>query len=246
MFNVKKTTLENGLCRAMRCKSPAVNARLCQLHWVAWDTAGQPPLEPAAPSTALATTPAPDLSAEIKPQRFSAEKALALLSIAPLSTQAQLDWMGEARAEVRRQIEAVEQRRTAITKPLNEAKRSVDALFKPLQETLAACLKCTNDRLTAYAAGQRAAQDQALKQVELGARTESILAVAHGGGPALPASVVERSTWTFEVEDDTKVPPQFMCVDRSAVTIAVRQGVRDIPGIRIFQEHSIAARPGAV
>lgn len=51
-----------------------------------------------------------------------------------------------------------------------------------------------------------------------------------------------RRTWKFEVEEPGKVPVEFLSVDEKKIKAAVAYGVRDIPGVRIFQEASIAVR----
>lgn len=48
-------------------------------------------------------------------------------------------------------------------------------------------------------------------------------------------TVSENRTWTWEVEDFSKVPLQYLTVDRGMVTKAVKGGAREIPGIRIFE-----------
>ena len=51
-----------------------------------------------------------------------------------------------------------------------------------------------------------------------------------------------RKTWTFEVTDDTLVPREYLVVDEGVISLAVRKGTRDIPGVRIFQQESLAVR----
>lgn len=51
-----------------------------------------------------------------------------------------------------------------------------------------------------------------------------------------------RRVWTFEVEDAGKVPREFLCVDEKKIREAIRSGAREIPGVRIFQDLSVAVR----
>ena len=55
-------------------------------------------------------------------------------------------------------------------------------------------------------------------------------------------SATLRTTWDFEVKDETQVPRAYLMVDESKIRIAVRAGIRDVPGIKIFQIQSISGR----
>lgn len=49
-----------------------------------------------------------------------------------------------------------------------------------------------------------------------------------------------RRRWIFEVEDAAKVPRNFLIVDEKAIRAAIAEGAREIAGVRIFQETSVA------
>lgn len=53
-----------------------------------------------------------------------------------------------------------------------------------------------------------------------------------------------RTTWKFEVIDVTKVPAAYLQVNSAIVNAAIRgkDGLRDIPGLRIFEEQEAANR----
>lgn len=51
-----------------------------------------------------------------------------------------------------------------------------------------------------------------------------------------------RKTWTFRVTDLEKVPVEYLSVNEKAIRDSIRDGRREIPGIEIFQETSIAVR----
>lgn len=51
-----------------------------------------------------------------------------------------------------------------------------------------------------------------------------------------------RKNWTFQIEDEVSVPREFLVVDEKKIRAAVREGVREIPGVRIFEEESMAIR----
>ena len=51
-----------------------------------------------------------------------------------------------------------------------------------------------------------------------------------------------RGRWVHAVTDMNTVPRQYMMVNDAAVKAAIKAGVRDIPGINIFQEQKIGVR----
>jgi len=48
--------------------------------------------------------------------------------------------------------------------------------------------------------------------------------------------------WTFEVQDATKVPREYMIVHEPSIRQAINAGIREIPGVRIYQDESITLR----
>lgn len=48
-----------------------------------------------------------------------------------------------------------------------------------------------------------------------------------------------RRRWTFEITDASAIPDEYYTLDEIAVRRAIGNGVRSIPGIRIFQENSV-------
>lgn len=45
-----------------------------------------------------------------------------------------------------------------------------------------------------------------------------------------------KDNWTYEITDLVKVPAHFLIVNDAAVKLAVKQGARDIPGLRIWND----------
>lgn len=51
--------------------------------------------------------------------------------------------------------------------------------------------------------------------------------------------VATRKVWDFEVVDKALVPDQYWELDERAIRMAVTSGLRNIPGVRIFQKESL-------
>lgn len=93
---------------------------------------------------------------------------------------------------------------------------------------------------------QRKAEKERQKQIDK--------AEAKGEAPPPPApipkvevpktteGITTVKTWTYEVENIDKVPREYLALDSGAVMRAVREGIREIPGIRIYQKETVKVR----
>lgn len=52
----------------------------------------------------------------------------------------------------------------------------------------------------------------------------------------------QRMEWTFEIQDEAKVPREYLAVNEQKIRQAVKMGVREIPGVRIFEKASTVFR----
>ena len=51
-----------------------------------------------------------------------------------------------------------------------------------------------------------------------------------------------RMVWTFEVVDLAQVPAEFLAVNDTAVRQAIKDGTREIPGLKIYQKPTVAIK----
>jgi len=51
-----------------------------------------------------------------------------------------------------------------------------------------------------------------------------------------------KKTWVWELENTDQVPRQFLCLDEKKIDEAVKQGIRKIPGIQIYEKESMTMR----
>lgn len=49
-----------------------------------------------------------------------------------------------------------------------------------------------------------------------------------------------RKVWKFEVTDPMAVPGEFLVINETAIRDAIKAGIRTIPGVRIYEEASLA------
>jgi hypothetical protein len=135
----------------------------------------------------------------------------------------------------------IEKARLKITAPLNLSLKEANDLFRNLTAPLGqARMLLTNKILVWKQAETKRIEAEEAKSRKLQEYHESV-----GHNVSAP-KVLERldnkigntqtvKFWTFEVEDTAKVPDQYKVVNSSLITQAIRDGVRIIPGVKIFQ-----------
>lgn len=159
----------------------------------------------------------------------------------------------------------VEERRQFFVKPLNDQVRRVNDFFKEMLRPLETADRILREKVLAYR------QEQERKRREEEARLRKMLEkeqkklereAAKQGLPAPPpiptptasvapqpktvegslGAVSAKLVWDFEIEDETKIPREFLMVNEKAIRAAIKAGVRRIPGVRIFQREELAVR----
>jgi len=155
----------------------------------------------------------------------------------------------EVLRKIKQRKTTIEDERKKITKPLNASLKQVNALFKNLSEPLSEADKIIRQKILAFRAKreEQAAKRQAklLEKAETAEeeeddeeRAEELTEQAAKVVPLVGSSTTSKR-WTFTVEEPSVVPRKYMMVDDRAIRAAVRNGVRDIPGVKIYQEEGL-------
>jgi len=159
-------------------------------------------------------------------------------------------------------FKAIEHARKEIVKEPNEFIRGVNAFAKVYTAKLKAIESELKAKINSYSVKQemirreaeRKAQDEARKlqaKIDAEAKKKNIKPVVVPP-PVLPVkseptrtaegSASTRKVWAWEVEDHSLIPFKWMVLDEKKVNQAVRLGMRNIPGIRIYQETKTVLR----
>lgn len=158
---------------------------------------------------------------------------------------------------------AIERLRKELVQAPNDYVKSVNGLAKSFTERLGSIQSSVRGKLGAYASRveleRRKAEEAARKaQAEVQARlnaeakeanvepvqiapvvmpkAQSVVRSASGG------SATQKKVWKFEVTDVAQVSREYLVVNESLVRQHVANGVREIPGVRIFEDIQIALR----
>lgn len=158
-------------------------------------------------------------------------------------------------------LKMLEVERKRITAPLNDSLKAANSLFKRFSDPLDQALLVVKGkiltfkreeenriraeqeaaRLEAEALRKKAMEENApellMEPVEI--KTEAPVDLKAKGDFG---SVTTQKRWTFDVMNEFDVPREYCVVDRTKIAAAIRSGVRDINGIKIYQTESAVIR----
>lgn len=172
--------------------------------------------------------------------------------------------------EIKRERDAHERARVAEKEPHLQAGRDVDARWKPVITTADSAADAIANKIRAFKrqAELRAQEEQRrlreqqekerarlAKQAEkaeargLPETADALMREAETIQPAIvPSAMPNRvqgiqtvDNWTFEIEDEAKLPREYLVADRVAIgrTVKALKGRTNIPGVRVWNEESI-------
>lgn len=185
-----------------------------------------------------------------------------------VKNQADVDTANVAMLKINRVIKYIEAARKEATRPFMDAKKEVDTQAKdvlnPIQEIFDAMkskiavwrkeeqekIESENRRI---AEENRKAEEAAQAELK---RRQNISKAQGGTGEnvkpveapvpikkatalSMTDSTKVRKRWVGEVEDETLVPRQFLSVDQKKINEAIRAGVHEIAGVKIYQKEDL-------
>lgn len=152
--------------------------------------------------------------------------------------------------EVKKLHKDINAEREVFAKPLHAMQVWVNGLYQPLLSNLVgkeARLKVMigeytraqqeAQRLLLAQAAQKASNTKTIQQAQV--IMDQALQVAQAAPAAKVQGVSVTETWDFQIEDDSAVPREYLCVDVISVKAAIKAGVREIPGIKIFSKAAV-------
>lgn len=143
-------------------------------------------------------------------------------------------------------LKVIESKRLEFTAPLNQSLKSINDTFKRVKEPLMKAKEEVSSKILTW---RRAEQERIAKEEQ---RRQAIQKAHEAQGHNVNAPVTMarpentigntqvRKVWTFEITDFSQVPDSYKGIDRVAVNNAIRAGVREVPGLKIYQEETMA------
>lgn len=166
------------------------------------------------------------------------------------------------------QLRLVEDERKLMVKPLNDHVKYINARFKrysdPLSEVLTIlkgkilrhqqeqrAIAARQAEIARQEAARKAAEEEELKknaahhsenELVIEEPTPQSVAVVSGPVRGSFGTTSIRKRWTWEIVDFALVPDAYKQIASASVTAAVRDGAREVPGLRIFETEELSVR----
>lgn len=169
----------------------------------------------------------------------------------------------EMGAQVHKLGKRIEEARKKVVEPHNVFVKDVNTLAKGFTTRLDQIKAALGGKITAWTnkkaeeerkRQEQLAKEQAALQAKLDAEAKAAgvqptQAAPVVSTPAMPKKVstaegtaYQTSRWTFEITDETQVPREFCMPDPRKIRAQVEAGIREIPGVRVFQETKTSFR----
>jgi len=165
--------------------------------------------------------------------------------------------VAELLVNLKRRHNRVEGLRKEFTKPLLDHKRAIDKRFKDELKPLEKMIDKVKGVIGSY---QRKKEEEARKEEErLRKQKEKKNEKREEKGQELDLTTapevakpdnqtetedggktVVNKRWTYDIEDESEIPREYLKVDKGSIRKAVREGKREIAGVKIYQEESVS------
>jgi hypothetical protein len=153
------------------------------------------------------------------------------------TTAVQAQQMGVELKDIEKKAEKI---RKEIVKPYNDHVSEINKYAKEILKPVAEAKRIIGDK----AATWQKAENERIAEKNRKAEEKEREKAKDTGMPAAPTapqekeSVVQTMTvWKYEITDESLIPREYLQVDKGAIQKAVKSGgVRNIPGVRIYDE----------
>ena len=164
-----------------------------------------------------------------------------------ITNQDQYTQAGDTVKQIQMKIKKIESKRLEYTRPLDESKRLIMDDFKKITEPLEEFVSELKNKMLAWYKLEQARLNEEQKKLEQEALAKA--KAEHKAEVQVPvinnqlktqrgdvATISIKKVWKYRIVDETKIPRQYLTLDTAKVTQAIRDEVRIIDGLEIYQE----------
>lgn len=186
--------------------------------------------------------------ASILSKRTEAEATLAALANFHICDQSQMDYASTYLARVKGLYNEIEAEKKAISGPFKAQVTKIQKHFKPALELLSEVERTLKQKIQEGYQRAQAAQQAAFQGAERALATGDLQGAALASQQAVAADVTlssgvqVRKTIKFRIVNPAAVPTWAWSPDPEKIQAAIDAGWREIPGVEIYEDTTIASR----
>lgn len=168
-----------------------------------------------------------------------------------IANQTDVDFANVILKHISEQVKMIEEKRKTFTQPLNQSLKEINSTFKELVKPLEKAKTILTHKVMDWRRAEqekiRIEQERIAKEEE---RRRKIQEAHEKQGHEVSEPVVmvrpeplkvkdtttTRKVWKFKIIDSTKIPREYLLVNEIEIRIAIKKGIREISGVKIFQE----------
>lgn len=154
----------------------------------------------------------------------------------------------------------VEERRQFLVKPLNDQVRAINAWIKGISAPLEELDRILRKEVLRYRQEQEKIRQEEEARLQEKQRRDHKRAEKDGESvspipvptliiPSAPktvstdfGTVTVRKEWVFEIIDESQISREYLSVDERKIRAAIKAGIRNIAGVRVFEEEDLTVR----
>ena len=125
---------------------------------------------------------------------------------------------------------------------INQNNYAAQRLLDPLSEIIIICNTRTNQYQTILAEQKRKEEEEAMQAAAILDMPVTYIAPATKPNAGPTASITTKTQRTYELEDISKVPLQYLTLNDQAIRQALKLGVGTIPGLKVSEEQVASLR----
>lgn len=189
---------------------------------------------------------------EVALVKSQASKAVVAVNEIEIKKYEDLTKATDVLSRIKQVQKMVREKKESITKPLNEALKNIRGLFSPIEDDVSEAEKIIKGKMVKYQEVEEKKKEAKEAKIEENLKDGKIdfeqatkkLEKVPDVNTAVKGKVGEVFTRIVKkavIEDEAKLPREFLVPDMVKINQAVKQGL-EIPGVKVVEEKIISAR----
>lgn len=178
----------------------------------------------------------------------SIAKTQEIVSSIIVEDQAGVQMASELLGKIKANLNSLKMLKDQFVKPYEDEVKKSKNWFKMQEEPFKQMEVVVKDKIGVYMEDERKKAEEAAKKAAEEATKNNEenkpvpIEVPKMSVQATSGKVSAKEITSYEIVDESKIPREYLTVDRGAIQKAVRDGVKDIPGVKIIKKTSVAFR----